>query len=57
MGSIKNRRAEKSGGIYERAGDPDHIKQTKRIFCHGSHTFPGIPGRTAGKVKGIPAVP
>ena len=51
MGSIKNRRAEKSGGTYDRAGDPDDITQTKRIFCHGSHTFPGIPGKTVGKLK------
>ena len=29
----------------------------KRIFCYGSHAFPGIPGRTAGKVKGFPAAP
>ena len=57
MGSIKNRRAEKSGDIYDRAGDPDDIEQTKRIFCQGSHTFPEISGKTAGKIKGLPAAP
>ena len=43
--------------IYDRAGDPDDIEQTKRIFCYGSHTFPEISGRTAGKIKGLPAAP
>ena len=47
----------KAGDIYDRAGDPDDIEQTKRIFCYGSHTFPEISGRTAGKIKGLPAAP
>ena len=47
----------KKAAILACAGDPDNITQTKRIFCYGSHTFLGIPGKTAGKVKGIPAVP
>ena len=38
-------------------GENVDIEQTKRIFCYGSHAFPGIPGRTAGKVKGFPAAP
>ena len=33
------------------------LTQTKRIFCYGSHTFPEIPGKTAGKIKGFPAAP
>ena len=51
MGSIKNRRAEKSGGIYDRAGDPNDITQTKRIFCYRSYAFPGIPAKQLGKLK------